>query len=380
MILLLITACAGLFDAGRIDETCEDLPGGCDGQGDGGADTGPTIDIAVTALVPDYGPVNGGNSVTIRGGPFTAEAEVRFGGVPAAVRSWTEGELVVDAPTAQGEGWVAVEVTTGEGAGSTDRGYRYFRDQSGKTGLVGFVQYKHSVGALAAQGDVASARLAFLDPVNDDGWWSQYASGPGSCHRDYAPNLGWQPLDPGAATLPLESDHATIALAWDGAEVAYNGVDGTGEVPAAELVPGSSWTIPTFESDELPTFGLPALATVPGAFELTAPAIDTATTPVLTQDDLAFRWSSDGEADAVIIDLTLADAGTGAQVQRVTCLVEDNGSFELPTGAFSLWEPDLVLYLKVGVAVEVIETLPLDQSSTRVVGAYTVSGAATTDE
>lgn len=380
MILLLLAGCAGLFDAGLIDQTCEDLPLGCDGGGDGGADTGPDVEIAVTSLEPVYGLTDGGTSVSISGGPFAADAIVTFGDADARLRSWTETELLVEAPPVSSDGWVSVSVQTSQGAGSADRAYRYFDDGTDRTGLVGFVQFRHPVGTLASQGDKASATLQFLEPENDDGWWATYASGLGSCHRDYNPSLGWEPIDPGADTLVIKGPAgASVALAWDSAEQAYNGVDGSGDVPADTVEPGTSWSIEAFGGTELPEFALDDLVTVPEPFTLSSPAITGSTTAVLTPEDLDFRWDGAGTADAVFLDLTLANASTGEQVQRVTCVVEDTGTYSLASGAFDEWAAGMVLYIKVGKAVEARGVLPLDGSDVRVLGAYTISGAATTD-
>lgn len=380
MTLLLLAACAGLFDGGKIDETCEDLPGGCDGGGDAGADTGPELELEVGTLDPVYGPVDGGTVVAISGGPFAADAVVTFGDSQATLRSWTETELLVETPAASQEGWTSVAVQTSQGSGVSDDAYRYFEDGTGYTGLVGFVQFRHPIGTLASQGDKAFAVVQFLEPTTQDGWWDRFAGAMGQCYPDYDPNLGWESIDPGASTLELVgTDGTAVALAWDSAEQAYNGTSGTGEVPADHVTPGSTWSLPSFQGTELPEFSLDSFVALPDEFELTAPALDTTSTPVLTQEDLVFEWSSKGEADGVIIDLTLADGATGSQLERVTCLVEDNGAYTPPTGAFSEWDEGLVLYVKVGLAIETRGILPLNNSDVRINGAYTISGAATTD-
>ena len=54
-------------------------------------------------------------------------------------------------------------------------------------------------------------------------------------------------------------------------------------------------------------------------------------------------------------------------------------SHDALASTFDEWAAGMVLYIKVGKAVEARGVLPLDGSDVRVLGAYTISGAATTD-
>ncbi len=379
-ITALLSGCGGLFDAGTIEETCNDLPQGCNGGGDGGSgDTGTPIDLAVDSVDPEYGPTAGGTSVTITGGPFTSDATVSFGGVDATVRSWTDSTLQVDTPAIGNGDWVDVTVQTGEGEGSLSHAYRYFEDGGGKTSLLGYFSYTESVGALAGAGNLAHASLQFIQPEAGATWWTTVTSAINTCELNWDGSPTWLAVDPGADSLRItRSDGDTIDLAWDSAEKSFNGTDGDGDVPADILLPDTIWSVASFDSDELPSFGLSGLATMPGAFTLTSPDLDGYSTPVVKEKALDFYWTASG-ADAVIIDMRLVDGGTGAEVERVTCAVDDDGSFHVPANTFTQWAANLVLYVKVGPGVESHGVVELDGSESRVLATYLLSGAATTE-
>ncbi len=379
LLALTLTSC-GLLDAGIIDETCEDLPQGCDGGGDGGADGGAPVTITLDDIDPPYGLITGDDSVVISGGPFTAQSVVRFGDQEAELRSWLEGELRVDTPAADAEGWVDVTVETPDGSGSLASGYRYFNDGSGYTGLAGIFDYTHSIGILASAGDTATARIVMLDPTDTIDWWKRYVPSKGQCARDRSASTNWNTVDPGAGALEIfRTDGEYIALDWDAAEQSFNGIDGDGDVPADVMEPGTTWSIKSFNGSDWPDFSVDPVGVVPQAFELTYPELDTSSTPVLSEYDLKFEWTSDGNNDGVIIDLNLVDGGSGIAVERVSCVVDDTGSFEMGTDAFSRWEAGYTLYVKVGVAILTEGTLPLNGSDTRVIGSYLVAAAATTE-
>lgn len=377
---VLLAGCQGLFDPGTIEETCNDLPQGCNGAGDGGAeDTATPIDIAIDGVDPEYGPTDGGTTVTITGGPFAADATVTFDGIEGTVESWTETRLQVVTPAVATADWVAVAVQTSEGSGSLDHAFRYFADGTGLTRVVGSLSYTKSVGALASAGSLAHANLQFIEPMEGATWWSTITSAINTCERNWDPSLEWVPFDPGADHLRItRSDGKAIDLTWDGAEHQFNGVDGDGDVPADVLLPDTIWSIATFDSDELPTFSVSALATMPDAFELALPSLDDETVPVVKEESLDFSWVTSG-ADAIIIEMRLVDGGTGAEVERVSCAVDDDGRFHVPVGTFTAWEPGLVLYIKIGPAYETRGTIELDNSQTRVLASYQVSGAASTE-
>lgn len=377
--LLVLSAC-GLFDAGEIEQSCEDTPEGCatsDGGGDGG--TTGTITIAVDAVEPAYGVMDGGDTVTITGGPFAADAVVTFGTREASLRTWKETELLVQTPSSSTEEWVDVSVTTSEGLGKQISAFRYFRDGEGKTTGLGMIEYLRPVGVLSTQGDSASGKVGFISPKSGATWYDQYSDGWDSCRRNWEPDLGWAPADPGAASLDLSEygGSGSISLAWDAAESHYNGTDGDGDIPTTSLPLGGTWDLLPISSDDWPSFSVEGLFRMPSSFELTSPRLDTETT--LAQNQVVFVWTPDTSSSGVIIEATLVDPSSGSQLERVSCLATDDGAFTVPSSAFQSWASGLTLYLQIGRTIETVSLLPLNRGDLRIVGSVATIGAATTN-
>lgn len=99
------------------EETAQDTGEPADTESDSD-DTGEPvpIDIAVDLILPATGTTEGGDTVTLYGGPFAADAVVTFAEAAAQVVSWTSTTLDVETPPGP-EGVVDVHVETSEGSG-----------------------------------------------------------------------------------------------------------------------------------------------------------------------------------------------------------------------------------------------------------------------
>lgn len=96
------------------------------------ADTGDVVavSIAVELVDPAAGSTEGGEAVTIYGGPFRADAVVTFASASATVLSWTESTLAVVTPPGS-PGLVDVTVTTEAGSGGASGVYTYVEPCAG---------------------------------------------------------------------------------------------------------------------------------------------------------------------------------------------------------------------------------------------------------
>ena len=377
-ILLAFLQGCGLLTSGKIVKTCEDLAQGCPGAGDGGADTAPPIDIAVDSIEPAYGLLHGGESVLVHGGPFASDVQVSFGGQPAEVRTWQEKELRVVTPAASSPGWAEVTVSTSAGSGSNAKAYRYFVDGTDKVGMVGFVELTRPQGALASMGDAGTGMVALIAPQANTSMWMQQAPDWDTCRRDYNPSLGWEPWDPGATVLTLigRADDQ-IPMAWNSTMQAYNGLDGSGQVPANRILPGEIYDLSDFSGTEFPTFSIDGVVEIPRSLDVSSPDL-TSTSLRLSQTSLDFKWDATAPGDGIYLTLTLFDSISGTQLEQVTCTVIDDGAFTVPPNLFSQWSAGQTLYVKVGRGLQSSATVPLNDADVGVIGAYAVVGAAST--
>ncbi len=367
----------GLFDGGDIPLTCEELPEGCPG-GDGGAGTdgGGTVTLTVEAVEPAYGSMNGGESVVVSGGPFAADAVVTFGGRTATLRTWTETELLVQSPTATYEGWVDVSVQTGQGQGKLGSAFRYFRDGEGKTGAVGRLDRIENVGQLSRYGTVASGAIRFIAPRSGADMYDVLTDAIDTCRRDYSPSLGWEPQDPGTATLRLQQygGSGALSLTWSEGETAYT----AGELSASTLTAGSIWDLYLDAGEDWPAFDLPSAVRMPAGFTLRSPDL-TSTSLSLSADELAFVWSQDSSSSGVVIEVTLVEPSSGTTKEVVTCHATDDGAFTIPRSVFYSWTSGYTVYVTIARTIETVGLLPLNQADSRIVGAVGLRGALTAE-
>lgn len=117
------------------DDTAADTDPGDTGDTDtdtaldtSGHDTGETGDtalvLAVDLVSPSIGSTEGGETVTVYGGPFDATASVLFGDAGRGrVDAWTSTTLTVITPASASEGPVDVVVEVDGGTGTLSAGY-----------------------------------------------------------------------------------------------------------------------------------------------------------------------------------------------------------------------------------------------------------------
>jgi hypothetical protein len=80
----------------------------------------------VVALVPDTGPANGSERVTIRGSDFVGKVSVRFGSeLGTRIRVLSSSEITVTAPAGSGGVYVTVSAIGGVSNPTTSDKYRY---------------------------------------------------------------------------------------------------------------------------------------------------------------------------------------------------------------------------------------------------------------
>lgn len=107
---------------------------GDSGETGDSADTAPpeAVVIAIDRVEPSTVSTVGGETVTLQGGPYAADAVVTIGGAGGTVSAWTETTLAVVTPPGPA-GAADVVVTTSAGAGSATAALTYVRPCTGVT-------------------------------------------------------------------------------------------------------------------------------------------------------------------------------------------------------------------------------------------------------
>jgi len=339
--------------------------------GSGGGGGGPTGDAPdLTAVDPGFGTNAGGTSVTISGGPFDGSTTVHFGTNAATVTNQTPTSLVVSTPSYTSEGPVDVKVTTSTGSNTSPSGFTYYEDGSGKAGVVGAIEWYEYAGNYwsGITDSFGSAWATFIVPEEFEVYKWYAASSLETCESDYTSSAKVYVYDLGVSELTLTGPAgSSISLPWDASSYLFQNdeLNSSGQYYAngsydLEEVTGSSL---------FPDFQVSPLVETPSSFNISSPAI-TGNSPItLSRSQLNFSWTgSDG--DYMIIQMSLYNsAGTGYD-EVVTCAVNDDGSFSVPSSAWSNWTSGRQVTVLFGRAKKSNTTLSFNNSENRVVGLH----------
>jgi hypothetical protein len=170
----------------------------------------------------------------------------------------------------------------------------------------------------------------------------------------------------------LPEGGSPLTFRWDSTEVAY-----TNAITLASFT--RTYDLDTITSTSWPAFGIEDFFLAPPTFTVTSPAIDAASPPRVYISDLRMRWTG-SPADRVIIYLGMMNSTDTAYQEEVACVVNDDGSFDVPTTVWTTTWPTnaRTLYIGVGRIRESVSTLPTTRGDVRTQGEYWVYGAAAT--
>jgi hypothetical protein len=348
-----------------------------DADSDTDSDTDPDTDtdadlLRVSSVSPAYGTTAGGAEVVITGGPFDNTAAIRFGTAVATRISVSSNEIVVTTPRQSAEGQVDVSVETSSGSGTLTSGFTYYEDGTGKVGIVGSMDWFHTVGTYwsSTPTDTGSA-LFFLSVPATLQYWELFAPTLDSCRSEYSYSGSISYYEPALANAALSiPTGGTLTLPWDAAQGAfYDPV-----INSAQFVQGGTYDLQSMTPDGFPTFAVPDVLTVPSSFTVTGPNIAGSTPPNITRSAFNISWTGSG-GDAIVLYLGKRDS-TGATPwdELVTCAVRDDGSFTVPSSTFSSWTTGRYVDIVVGRMKLPTGTIPYNNADSGFAGIYWVWG------
>ncbi len=80
----------------------------------------------------------------------------------------------------------------------------------------------------------------------------------------------------------------------------------------------------------------------------------------------------------MVFELYHYNADQSVLIETVRCAAYNDGSFTVPSSAWATWSGNQLVMVVAGVLAEGSETIPWDNSDSRVVGGYwTIGGFAT---
>jgi hypothetical protein len=193
------------------------------------------------------------------------------------------------------------------------------------------------------------------------------------CVLDHdAGDLTSQFADGGSGTARLMQGDHEVRLTWDSSIDWY-----AAELEEGDFIFDASYDLAPTEFDPHGTLEIEGLLKTPSDFTLDAPLLDTEVAPQLNADQLVFEWSGDGGEDWFLIDLQLLDIEQ-MPLERVSCLVKNNGSYTVPADIWTRWDSSTLLFITIGPFEETGAPAPFAEGGMRFGALYQKMGAAFT--
>lgn len=344
---------------------------GTDGT-DGSSGFGSEDKAAVDDVYPNHGSTVGGTEVTILGGPFESNAIVWFGDTQAWVSSFSEYELIVDSPP-QLDGVVNVVVEQSGKRSKMADAFRYWEDGSGKAGVLGQVSWYRYVGNYWADDPVpyGFASLFFITPASLQ-YWELFAPTMDSCAGEDFQYNGLDVLQPDVDQFTLETTGAAdieLDLSQD-----YMGLYLSPELTQADYAANVAYSLISDGTTAFPAFEVSAAVNVGTAVNLTTPNVNNSSPPTVRRNSFDLTWTA-GDGDFVLAALYQWNAST--VVETVHCVMEDDGSFRVPSDAWTGWNSGRQMSIEIGRAQRGSGELPYNNGRSEATGMNWIVGAAT---
>ncbi len=346
-----------------------------DGDADADADTDADGDITITGVDPYYGTTLGGQTVTITGGPFDSSAQVVFGSNTASIENYGTSQLVVTSPSASGEGSVDVQVTTDADSGRADDAFYYFEDATGQAGMVGNIVWYEYVGNFWKDPTPFGEAWVSIMVPDDFHLWDWYAPSTDSCVDDTwtsSDKIYVYELDVNSVTIRPSSGSSTN-LSWDSFALQYYNDDLSGN----QFQTNANYDIDTITSSKMVPIEVTRLAQTPSTFSFTQPSMTGTAPERVSRSSFNIRWSGSG-GDRMLIMAFMYNAAGNAVEQSIYCVANDDGSFQIPSSAWSGYSSGRYVMLALQRMKEGGGTIEYNNSESRVVGSYTIIGLVQT--
>jgi hypothetical protein len=368
-------------DADTDTDTDSDSDSDADSDADSDSDTDTDWgSLEIHAINPNYGTSAGGTTVEITGSDFDAGTEVLFGTAKATVIAAQPTTLIVETPTSTSTALVDISVSGSAGSATISEAFTYFQDSTGLAGAIGEISWFTYVGGYWSQPaptEFGSAWMMVTVPV-DFHMWQFWNGSLDACTTEYSYSgtdiFYYEMTTP--SYVEFSSGSASVRL--------NNGFDGSdGYFVNENLVQGDFRQNTTYDllevtSDGVPTFSAPNSVPTPLAPTFTSPAITGASLPTLSQNQVSFTWAGGDGADWMVFDLYRYNSDQSVLLETLSCAAFNDGSFTVPSSAWSSWAGNQLVLVAAGAIAEGNENIPWDNSDFRVVGSYwTIGGFIT---
>ncbi len=320
--------------------------------------TGP---VAITTVDPNFGPVEGGNAVTLSGRGFEGAVSVAFGRAdPVAASVIDTGTISVLAPYSGVEATVDLTVTSDLGTATKTGGYRFGTtppdtgdsgtdtgggdNGGGQTGVGGLVEFSllqiacPSCFGMTTDLDV-SADAAFHRPVS--GSWVSWIPARGSCSSSATVTSPASTYLDAGDYVYLESGSHSIGM------VKTEGTGGPGYAASGltndDYARTAFYTVDIPGGADLSAEKLTDAMLTPQGFDSVTPTevlytdSHSAFTARVSRSGQTFTWSPSGGTGQFIMLIDAYDGRSGSPIGEGLCAGDDNGSMAVPSSVLGAW-------------------------------------------
>jgi hypothetical protein len=137
----------------------------------------------------------------------------------------------------------------------------------------------------------------------------------------------------------------------------------------ADYVQNGTYDLDTITVSEDFSFSVPDIVATPGNFNISTPAVNGASIPGI-RSGFSLTWTGGRAGDFMLLQLLLASADGLSWEQTSTCALADDGSFNVPSGAFRNWTQGRLVYIVLGRVTYGTGTVPFNNGDSRVAGVY----------
>lgn len=374
----LVTGDSGFPDGDADTDADSDVDADTDADGDTDTDADSDADsLRISSVSPEYGTTAGNAAVVITGAGFDNTASVRFGGSAATVQSVTATEIRVITPTASGEGAVDVKVTTDTNDGTLTSGFYYVADATGKMGVLGEISWYHYVGEgwLSSVQDEGYAWYVYTEPSSTK-YWQLLTSTMDSCSSGYSSTaeIYTSSVVGGTNATWQASNGETLTFGW---QSSYSNYD-LPTLTNNQFVQSGTYDQDIIASGGVfPDFAMPNIARTPSSFTVTSPNISGSNLPYVSRNAFTLGWNGSG-GDYMTASFQLYDAAGTSVVESVSCALNDDGSFTIPSGVWRSWASNRALVILLGRTQTGTGKVPYNNGDSEVAGTYFIAGVAIT--
>ncbi len=317
--------------------------------------------VTIDGVSPSFGPVEGGNAVTIDGTGFEGTITVAFGrGDPVSAVAIDADTISVEAPYSGVEATVDLTVTTDLGSATRENGYAFGDtppdtgsgnggdnggdNGGGSEGVAGLVEFSllqiacPSCFGLTSELEV-TADAAFHEPVS--GSWVSWIPSSGSCTTSAATSTPASTYLDAGSYVYLESGSHSIGM------VKTSGSGGPGYEASGldndDYARTASYSLDISGGPDVAAEIITGAMLTPQGFSDIQPADTLYTTSQsafaarISRAGQAFSWAPSGGTGQFIILIDAYDGRTGSPIGEGLCAGDDNGAMTVPSSVIGSW-------------------------------------------